>query len=365
LKDRAEEDASDPIVRAYALEILRATAAMLGESRSGPTMSRALRDALARALWDNVQTFIRFVEEPKETFQAARVTLMLGAGDCDDHALLLFALARAAGVPVQMLFLDEDDQPVHVVDRMADSDGAWQWAETTVGAEYGEEPLAAVRRLRAAGALEGGDALSHTSMGDASANVPPAPEPVDDPDPSDVIAYRSMWDPYVTGAAKAMLACAALQTDPTEREFVASGATLLMMRWNLYAGLEPYEILLLAGEILTSYQETVAQVWPRFLADTHKLCPSVALPPIPTSDVQTQVIAKLEGARIIAAGVLQLFGQGVSGALDVLGPIVAAPFKPETWSTIKTLTIGAAVVAAALAVREVARTMPRRNPRRR
>jgi hypothetical protein len=355
LHERAEEDAADPVVRAYALAIVAAVARELGES--GPMMSARLRDAVARALWKNVQTFVRFIEEPKETFQTARVTLMLGSGDCDDHALLLFALARAAGVPVQMLFLDEDDQPVHVVDRMADSDGSWQWAETTVDAAYGEEPLAAVARLRASGALTGADALSHTaSMGDVAPAGPAATPAIEgDADPSDVIAYRQMWDPYVTGAARAIQACAAAQTDATLKQSLLDSATLLMMRWNVYAGLEPYEILLLAGDILTSYQTTVLKVGPDYLEEIARTCPQVALPTPPTSDLQAQVIGKLEGARIIAAGVLQLIGQGVGGALAVIGPVVQAPFKAQTWSTLQYLMTAGAVIAGALAVREVAR----------
>jgi hypothetical protein len=142
----ADEDASDPVVRSWSLAILDAVAEDLGEDASGPTLSPELVDAYARALHANVQQQIRFIHEPKETFQSARVTLALRAGDCDDHARLLYAAALAGGLPAQLLFNDEDDQPVHVVTKLRDSSG-WQWAETTLGAQFGEEPFDALDRL--------------------------------------------------------------------------------------------------------------------------------------------------------------------------------------------------------------------------
>jgi hypothetical protein len=146
LQTLTDEDASDPYVRAWSLAILQATAEELGEDASGPTLSPDLVDAYAQALHANVQEQIRFVHEPKETFQSARVTMLLGAGDCDDHARLLYALAKAGGLGTQLFFYEDDDQPIHVVTKIRDSLG-WQWAETTLGAEYGEEPFEALERL--------------------------------------------------------------------------------------------------------------------------------------------------------------------------------------------------------------------------
>lgn len=142
----AEEDAGDPIVRAWSLEILTATADELGLAL-GPTITPELRDAYARALHANVQTYVKFVHEPVETFQSARVTMQTGAGDCDDHARLLYALAVAGNLPAKLVFFEQDDQPVHVVAQLEDADGTWQWAETTIDAAYGEEPHDALARL--------------------------------------------------------------------------------------------------------------------------------------------------------------------------------------------------------------------------
>jgi hypothetical protein len=157
----SDQDASDPTVRAWALEILSDAAAAMGES-AGPTISPALRDELARSIHAHVQSFVKFVHEPEETFQSAPVTMQTGAGDCDDHARLVYALAVAGGVPAKLVFFEEPDDsplptvlwnlgagtvPVHVVAQLQDADGTWQWAETTVDADYGEEPHAAVDRL--------------------------------------------------------------------------------------------------------------------------------------------------------------------------------------------------------------------------
>ena len=94
-----------------------------------------------------MQTYVKFVHEPVETFQSARVTMQTGAGDCDDHARLLYALAVAGNLPAKLVFFEQDDQPVHVVAQLEDADGTWQWAETTIDAAYGEEPHDALARL--------------------------------------------------------------------------------------------------------------------------------------------------------------------------------------------------------------------------
>jgi hypothetical protein len=157
LTDLAEEDASDPVVRAWALEILDAAAAAIGQ-RSGPTVSPELRDAAAETIHASVADQIRFVHEPKETFQSARVTIESHAGDCDDHARLVYALARVLDIPAELVFFEQQEQPIHVVARLQDSAGVWQWAETTIAADFGEDPHEALARLN----LDAGaDPLSH------------------------------------------------------------------------------------------------------------------------------------------------------------------------------------------------------------
>lgn len=148
LDDESTEDASDPYVRGYSLALLKATARANGLSMSGPTRSPELLELYARAIHANVQRQIEFVNEPTETFQSARETLQIGAGDCDDHARLVKALALAGNLPAKLVFFEADAQPVHVVSAMRPGRiGPWRWAETTIGAAYGEHPYHALERL--------------------------------------------------------------------------------------------------------------------------------------------------------------------------------------------------------------------------
>lgn len=150
LIELTDQDAGDPVVRTWAYAILRATALAIGEELDGPTLSPGLLAEFIRALHFNVITQIKFRHEPVETFQSARETMKLGAGDCDDHARLLVALAKSAGVDAKLVFLEADAQPAHVAPLLRDAD-AWWWAETTIDARFGEPPLAALDRLVAAG----------------------------------------------------------------------------------------------------------------------------------------------------------------------------------------------------------------------
>jgi transglutaminase-like putative cysteine protease len=58
------------------------------------------------ALFQFVRDGIRFTRDIHgvETLQSPRYTLELGAGDCDDRATLLAALARSIGLPVELKF---------------------------------------------------------------------------------------------------------------------------------------------------------------------------------------------------------------------------------------------------------------------
>jgi hypothetical protein len=148
LKRFADDDAHDPLVHAWSRAILAATARARGEDLAGPELSPELERAYARAIHKNVQRQIKFLPEPLETFQSARTTMALGAGDCDCHARLVYSLARSGGLPARMRFFELDDQPVHVVDAIGPD---LAWAETTLDARFGEHPHAALRRLSAAG----------------------------------------------------------------------------------------------------------------------------------------------------------------------------------------------------------------------
>lgn len=103
--------------------------------------------ARAGALLRFVQQNVKFEREPVETFQASLVTLQRRAGDCDDSARLLAALARCAGVPARLAFLSCEGQPVHVFAELH-TGSHYEAAETTIaGAALGEDPRAAAHRL--------------------------------------------------------------------------------------------------------------------------------------------------------------------------------------------------------------------------
>jgi hypothetical protein len=144
----SDEDAGDPVVVAWALEISAAALEHAGLAGQGPTMTPEMRSVVGAAIAQNVQAQIRFIHEPHERFQSARDTMAAGAGDCDDHARLVYALGRAAGLPAKLVFFDEDNEPVHVVSQLGDGIGM-RWAETTIGADFGEHPYAALERVGA------------------------------------------------------------------------------------------------------------------------------------------------------------------------------------------------------------------------
>lgn len=127
----AEEDARTPGARELALELRQ----------------RAPSDEeFAAEVHRFVKERVRFVREPGEVFQGGGYTLAAGAGDCDDHARLVYAIARAGGLRAGLAFLHSGQGPTHAVAVLCPG-GACTWAETTVDAELGEEPIAAAQRL--------------------------------------------------------------------------------------------------------------------------------------------------------------------------------------------------------------------------
>lgn len=57
----------------------------------------------ARALLKYVQETIYYVNEPDERLQTPSYTLRVGYGDCDDCAILLYALARSVRLPAKLV----------------------------------------------------------------------------------------------------------------------------------------------------------------------------------------------------------------------------------------------------------------------
>lgn len=130
LESLGELDACDPWVKERA-------GAIAAQHHAAPV-------ATCIALHKYVRDGVRFVEEPIETFAAARQTLTWQLGDCDCSSLALYALLRSIGYTCRFETLGT---PATHVAVQVFLNGAWHWLETTVAAEPGEHPLDAVKRL--------------------------------------------------------------------------------------------------------------------------------------------------------------------------------------------------------------------------
>ncbi len=120
---------------------------------------------IGRAIHRYVLDRVRFEREPTEAFIAPWRVLEAGVGDCDDHARLVLALARLAGLSARLETLQRaDGTPTHAVAMIHDGD-AYRFAETTIAAAWGEHPKAARLRLGASGRGDIGGQLGDVAEG--------------------------------------------------------------------------------------------------------------------------------------------------------------------------------------------------------
>ena len=102
------------------------------------------RLALACKVHDFCKTILRYQPESEETFRSPAITLSMGAGDCDEHAVLLVTLALASGLEAECVGVSiRPGQGISHVCATAEG----YWAETTIDARFGEHPIAAAKRL--------------------------------------------------------------------------------------------------------------------------------------------------------------------------------------------------------------------------
>lgn len=186
----AEEDGCDPdpLVLGWANAILEETAAATGLSPEDP----AICDAYLEAVHASVQRYVRFAPEEGERFQSAETTMVEGVGDCDCHARLCHALARAGGCASELRFFEAGGEPVHAVAALGTTAGP-AWAETTIAAAFGEHPQAAYRRL-------GLD--QHGARPDIGAAAAPTHD--------DIVALQTRLQDLALATALAVEACPAL-----------------------------------------------------------------------------------------------------------------------------------------------------------
>jgi len=112
-------------------------------------LSQKDRGGELRALFDFVQRRIRYLGDARgiETLQTPLETLQLGAGDCDDKAMLLSALAEIIGYPTR--FVAVGMQPdrfshVYVEAKLRDS---WIPLDATEPHAAGWAPSGVVSRM--------------------------------------------------------------------------------------------------------------------------------------------------------------------------------------------------------------------------
>lgn len=104
----------------------------------------------AKAIFDWVKANIRYTRDPNgvELIQAPLVTVRRGAGDCDDHAVLLCALCESCGMRTGFETVRADstapDLFSHVYSIVGTNNG-WRALDTTVQSSYfGWRPTAGV-----------------------------------------------------------------------------------------------------------------------------------------------------------------------------------------------------------------------------
>lgn len=137
LLEIAKLDVTDPLARSVALGICGKFGAKNQER-------------IARAVQEWTKKNVRYIKEPKETFQSPTYTIRSRHGDCDDHANLTHAILRNCNIEARIVPLSKGGQVRHAVTQVSVG-GTWHWLETTVDAAFGEEPRAAVRRLKLGG----------------------------------------------------------------------------------------------------------------------------------------------------------------------------------------------------------------------
>jgi hypothetical protein len=321
LFELAKEDAADPEVRAWALAIVDSVVAAHGDP-PGPMIPPEVAADIGPAIVKAVQENVRFVHEPKETFQSASVTMRLGYGDCDDHARLVYALARAAGLPATIVFLERDEQPVHVVAKIAGD-----WAETTLPADYGEDPIDAYLRVQETLPPEWNPLASPAGDGTIE-RVPMGGTPttigflgLEFVTPQDVRDYKGELNTHVTTLDADVVHC--VQGDPAGTKL----DTATLDAWNQF----------------------VAE-WRTFMADDPGFFSAGGQGRLANNYAHT--IAEWE-ERITQAGC------GLSG------PRVVLPADDPVLGTIKTVAIAGAVVAGAFGLWELSQYVPKPRAARR
>ena len=400
------EGGDDPHVKGVATKILRDA----GFPRTKRAIAQCVLDWVRKNFgYIDDQPLREWIQSARVS-TCAPGSACIVAGDCDDHQVLMGALLRALGVAVQLALIEVRNAQPHVLVVFRDDGGSWLELDSTVAdrhigyVSFGKRTLfdPLDPKVVATDMPDGKFIGVGRPMVD-SGPVDPALHLVGagDATPGDVLAYRAMWNPYVLDIACGLsiqswaLTQAAAGTTPTTIDSqhlaalglcpnsgswvpdntpvldtsglaqqppsaqlltalaqVASDASdALVTQWNNFSGLSDVQITQQAASVLQAYQDTVLQAGQQYqpmLAD-HSPALAAALPTGPDKSLQNQLIARIEGAGILARGTLKVIGIGVSGAVTSVGQAVAdvgkATFSPWLWVSVAVIAASAATVA--------------------
>lgn len=222
-----------------------------------------------------------------------------------------------------------------------------------------------------------------------------------DTTPGDVLAYRAMWNDYVlaiacglaiqgwaltqaaAGSTPTAVPAATLtsvcpnsstwvpanvnpldlsglaQQPPSQQLLTAlaqvadNASDALLTQWNNYSGLTDLYITQNAASIVQGLQDTVLQAGQNYQPMLATVSPALAaaLPTGPDLSVQKQLIARLEGAGIVARGQIEAIKIGVGGAIEAVADIGKVAISPWLWISAAVLAASAATVAVVYVVK--------------
>ena len=386
---------SDPRLRAWSLKQIAAA--------GNPSSIRGRVQAIVNG-WRRAVPYVP--DPPKVELMASPVQVLclddhglcIRGGDCDEFAIGCMGAAMSVGIePCYAVGASYDKanaaQPSHVYFAFTDEKGSLIFVDPTTSMPVGQvSPTVRTwvidpQQVLGISDLPGGDFVgiagpSHamrpsSEWGDLRLSGREI-QGIGLTTPGDVLSYRAMWDEYVMGTARALQACseayaaaAAGQPPGTTLGSATSSASVMqtisstnagfsssiVASWNAYAGWSASQILFQSAAILESFQKTVLSVGQTYRPSLAQDCPALAsvLTDGPDLSTQAQIISGIEGAGLLAAGVLQVLGIGLNGAFQTLGDAASFVGKkvgqavnlvtsPVTWVVIGLVAVAGATV---------------------
>lgn len=193
-----------------------------------------------QGIFNWVKQNIEFRDENEETLQSPEATLNLGAGDCDDHAMLLAAMAGSLGYnwgfKIVAVTRDSPEHYSHVYAVVQDKrTGQWIPLDTTVKKSFaGWEPTDITRskmyRHRAMGRLGDDQTSIYT---DISSPVPIANPGDTSALTGDAAVAYNLAAPFAEAAASLLAHGQTVQTGNVVTPF---GVTTSIWPWLLVIG---------------------------------------------------------------------------------------------------------------------------------